>query len=68
MHYRYFLPAFAVLLVERHRVRRRTLRPEARPRRDIQRRESSPSEVTRLEPTVALTLGKGEAPHPRLAG
>jgi cbb3-type cytochrome oxidase cytochrome c subunit len=25
-------------------------------------------EVTRLEPTVALTLGKGESPHPRFGG
>jgi mono/diheme cytochrome c family protein len=26
-----------------------------------------PAEVTRLEPTLALALGSGEAPHPRLA-
>ena len=26
-----------------------------------------PAEVVRLEPTVALALGQGEAPHPRLA-
>ena len=24
--------------------------------------------ITRLEPTVALTLGKGETPHPKLSG
>jgi cytochrome c553 len=35
-----------------------TYRDDARP---------APAEVTRLEPAIALALGPGEAPHPRLA-
>lgn len=30
--------------------------------------EPKPGTITRLEPTVALSLGRDEAPHPRLAG
>src|SRR5947209_4220878 len=31
-------------------------------------RDASPTEVQRLEPTIALALKAGESPHPRLDG
>src|SRR4051794_36686184 len=66
MRYRYFLLALALLPVARvaNAIEPSDLKPgliaTCRDATDGAR------EVTRLEPTVALTLAKGETPHPAL--
>src|SRR5262249_6188600 len=67
MHYRYFLPALAVLSFgpAASAVEPSDLKPGLVATYADVRNGPSPG-VTRLEPTVALTLAKGETPHPSL--
>jgi mono/diheme cytochrome c family protein len=65
MPHRYLLPVLAVLLID---TASRAVDPtDLKPGLVTVYHGTSGESVTRLEPTVALTLGKGETPHPKLA-
>jgi len=65
MHYKYLLPACAVLLLNTAvlAVEPSELKPGL-----VASFQGTGGTVTRLEPTVALLLKAGESPHPKLSG
>ena len=66
MRHHYLLVSLAVLLAS---TAASAVEPsDLRPGLIATFRDSSSTEITRLEPTVALWLAGGEAPHPRLGG
>jgi cytochrome c553 len=70
MQTRYFLPTLVVLFASTttFAVEPSDLKPGLVAAYLEPHKGPPPPAVTRLEPTVALTLNKGESPHPKLAG
>ena len=70
MRHRYLLASLAVLSLgtAARAVEPSELKPGLVAAYSEPRKDRAPLLVTRLEPTPALKLAKGEAPHPRLAG
>jgi cbb3-type cytochrome oxidase cytochrome c subunit len=69
MRYRYFLALVLLPLASAAgAVEPSELKPGLVATYSVPRGKPGSAEVTRLEPTVALSLGKGESPHPRLGG
>lgn len=67
MRYRHFLAALVLLAPSlAHAVDRSDLTPGLIATHTALRSGEAPPAVTRLEPTVALTLAKGETAHPKL--